>query len=190
MVCAIALVMVVAIFSGKLPSGTYDIYTGSISAPKGASIWDSGLQIGDKLETINGCKINNVYTIVTIVKNSAKSNGIVSQKVIDENFAKLKGLNPALNKDEIIPQDLSIRLPEDLSVDVITMDKFAAKGAKYFKKEGIKLEPRIRELKKTIGDKTVYTSNGEYTLCLSVKSAVTKLHLCLVMAEITRFCLI
>ena len=163
-VCAIALVMVVAIFSGKLPSGTYDIYTGSISAPKGASIWDSGLQIGDKLETINGCKINNVYTIVTIVKNSAKSNGIVSQKVIDENFAKLKGLNPALNKDEIIPQDLSIRLPEDLSVDVITMDKFAAKGAKYFKKEGIKLEPRIRELKKTIGDKTVYTSNGEYTL--------------------------
>ena len=162
--CAIALVMFVAIFAKQLPSGNYDIYTGSISAPKDASIWNSGLQIGDKLETINGCKINNIYTIVTITKNSAKDNGIVSQKTVDENFAKIKSLNPALAKDEIIPKDCSIRLPEDPAVDIVTMDKFAARGAKYFKKEGFKLDEKLKKLGEEIGEKTVYTSDGTFTI--------------------------
>lgn len=163
-VCAIALVMLVAIVSRQLPSGQYEIYTGSISAPKDASIWDSGLQVGDRLYSINGCKINNVYTIVTIVKNSAKSNGIVSQKVIDENYVKLKGLNPAFDKDEIIPEGLSVRLPEEPSADIITMDKYMAKGAKYFKKDGFALNPEIKTLKKTMGEKSYYKSDGKHTL--------------------------
>ena len=39
-ICAIALVMLVAIVSHKLPSGNYEIYAGEISAPQNASIWD------------------------------------------------------------------------------------------------------------------------------------------------------
>ena len=163
-ICAIALVMFVAIVAKQLPSGNYDIYTGSISAPKDASIWASGLQVGDKLDTINGCKINNIYTIVTITKNSAKDNGIVSQKTVDENYKKLKGLNPALGKDEIIPKDYSIRLPEKPAADIITMDKFAARGAKYFKKEGFKLDAKLKKLKEETENKTVYTADGETTM--------------------------
>ena len=163
-ICAIVLVMFVAAWAKQLPSGNYDIYTGSISAPKEASIWTSGLEIGDKLESINGCKINNIYTIVTIVKNSAKNNGTVSQKTIDKNYELLKGLNPALEKDEVIPKDYSIRLPEKPAADIITMVKYAAKGAKYFKKEGITIKPEIKELKKNIANKTVYTSDGNHTL--------------------------
>lgn len=162
--CAIVLVMCVAIWSKQLPSGNYEIYTGSISAPKSASIWNSGLQIGDRLYSINNCEINNVYTIVTIVKNSAKNNGVVSQKTIDENYLSLKGLNPALEKDEIIPKNLSVRLVSKPVADVITMDKYAAKGAKYFKKEGIALDDKIKTLKQEIFEKNVYISNGEYTL--------------------------
>ena len=162
--CAIALVMFVAFWTKQLPSGNYEIFTGSISAPKDASIWDSGLQVGDRLYSINDCKINNIYTIVTIAKNSAKNNGVVSQKVIDENYDKLKALNPALEKDELIPEDLYIRLPKEPSADVITMDKYMAKGAKYFKKEGITLSKEIKELKNEIGEKTAYKSNGKHTI--------------------------
>jgi hypothetical protein len=147
-----------------LPSGDYEIYTDSISAPKEASIWESGLQIGDRILYANDCKINNIYSLVTIVKNSAKGNGIISQEVVDENYSMLKGLNPALEKDEIIPKDLSIRLPHNPKADVITMDKYAAKGAKYFKKEGFKLDDSLKNLKKEVDGKTVYISNGSHTL--------------------------
>lgn len=163
-ICAIALVIFVALWTKHLPSGNYEIYTGGINAPKNASIWNSGLQVGDRILSANGCDINNIYSFVTIVKNSAKDNGIVSQETIDKNYNMLKGLNPGLEKDEIIPNELSIRLPENPAADEITMDKYAAKGAKYFKNEGIKIDNNIKALKKEINGKTVYTSSGKYTL--------------------------
>ena len=95
-ICAIALVIVVAIISHKLPSGNYEIYAGEIVAPKGASILTSGLEKGDRILKANGCDINNAYSLITIVKNSAKNNGIVSIQTIDENFSKLKDLNHEL----------------------------------------------------------------------------------------------
>ena len=163
-ICALALVMFVATWTKQLPSGDYEIYTGSISAPQDASIWESGLQIGDRILSVNNCKINNIYSLVTIVKNSAKGNGIISQEVVDKNYLMLKGLNPALEKDEVIPKDLSIRLPIQPEADVITMDKYAAKGAKYFKKEGFKLNEELLSLKREIDGKKVYISNGNHTL--------------------------
>lgn len=175
-ICALVLVMFVAMWTKQLPSGNYEIYTGSISAPQGASIWDSGLQIGDRILDVNGCAINNIYSLVTIVKNSAKSNGVISQQTIDKNYELLKGLNPGLEKNEIIPDDLSIRLPEKPVADVITMDKYAAKGAKYFKKEGVKLDANLNNLKKTVDGKTVYTSDGKYTLFDVAKAVSDGVH--------------
>ena len=162
--CAIALVIFVAIVSGKLPSGNYEVFAGDISAPKEASIWQSGLQKGDKIIKANGCDINNVYSFVTIVKNSAKNNGIIKSEIVEANLTRLKELNPGLVRDEIIPQNLAIRLPEKLSEDTITMDKFAAKGAKYFKLEGNKIDENLLPLVKTVEGKTVYISDGNYTL--------------------------
>ena len=163
-ICALFLVIFVATWTKQLPSGEYEIYTGSISAPKEASIWKSGLQVGDRILKANNCKIENVYSFITIVKNSAKSNGIISQESIDNNFLKLKALNPGLEKDELIPENLSIRLPNNPHTDLITMDKYAAKGAKYFKKTGLKIDENLINLKEEISNKTVYTSNGKYTL--------------------------
>ena len=47
--------MLVAIVSHKLPSGNYEIFAGDISAPKEASIWQSGLEKGDRILKANGC---------------------------------------------------------------------------------------------------------------------------------------
>ena len=163
-ICAVALVMFVAIVSHKLPSGNYEIYATQINAPKTASIWQSGLREGDRILKANGCDINNAYSLITIVKNSAKSNGIVSEKTVNENYDKLKDLNPGLSKDEIIPEGIAIRLPEKVSRDIITMDKYALKGAKYFKKEGITVESNLDNLRKEIEGKKTYTSDGKYTM--------------------------
>lgn len=162
--CAILLVILVATWTKKLPSGDYEIYTSSISAPKNASIWKSGLQVGDRILKANDCEIKNVYSLVTIVQNSAKGNGIISQETVNKNYNAIKALNPGLEKDEVIPTDLSVRLPEKPYSDTITMDKYAAKGAKYFKKEGFKLDENLKSLKKEIDGKTVYISNGKYNI--------------------------
>ena len=175
-ICAIVLVMIVAAWTKQLPSGDYEIYTGSISAPQGASIWDSGLQIGDRIYSANDCKINNVYSLVTIVQNSAKGNGTISQATVDKNYNELKALNPALEKDEIIPAGISIRLPKHPEADVITMDKYAAKGAKYFKKEGFKLDEKLKTLKKELDGKTVYISDGKYSLYEVAKAISDGVH--------------
>ena len=162
--CAIALVMFVAIYTGKLPSGNYEVYANDISAPKGASIWASGLQKGDRILKANDCEINNVYSLVTIVKNSAKNNGMITEETVEENYTQLKNLNPGLSKDEEIPNGLAVRLPKKLSQEVITMDKYAAKGAKYFKPKGEKIDESLSELVKQIEGKSVYVSDGKYTL--------------------------
>jgi len=163
-ICAIALVMVVAIFSGKLPSGNYEVYVDEISAPKEATIWQSGLQKGDKIIKANGCDINNAYALVTIVKNSAKNNGFIAPEIVEENYVKLKNLNPGFVKDEEIPSKLAIRLPENVSKEIVTMDKYAAKGAKYFKQKGEKIDERLIELAHNLVGKTVYISDGKYSL--------------------------
>lgn len=176
-ICAIALVIVVAIISHKLPSGNYEIYAGEIVAPKGASILTSGLEKGDRILKANGCDINNAYSLITIVKNSAKNNGVISIQTIDENFSKLKDLNPGLSKDEIMPEGIAIRLPQELSKDVITMDKYALKGAKYFKRENsITLDENIKALEKDLSGKTVYTSDGKYTMYDVAKALSNGVH--------------
>ncbi|MCQ2754566.1 MAG: RIP metalloprotease RseP [bacterium] len=163
-ICAIVLVMFVALYTGQLPSGNYEISVADIVAPKTAPIWNSGLQKGDLIYSINGCEIHNSYALKTIIQNSAKSNGKVTEDTIEKNYNKLKALNPGLVKDEIIPKNVSLRLPKEPERDVITMDKYAAKGAKYFKKEGITVDEKLNTLKEQVSDKTVYTSSGEYTL--------------------------
>ena len=163
-ICAIALVILVASVSGKLPSGNYEIFAGGITAPKGASIWNSGLEAGDRILEVNGCKINNLYSFMTIVKNSAKNNGIIKVQTIDENYKRLKELNPGLERNEVIPTGIAIRLPLEVQKDTITMDKYAAKGAKYFKNEGIKIDSKIENLQKELENKTVYTSDGKYSM--------------------------
>ncbi len=56
------LVLFVAAYSKHLPSGNYEIYAGEISAPKGASIWDSGIKTGDRILKANGTDVNNAYS--------------------------------------------------------------------------------------------------------------------------------
>ena len=176
-ICAIALVILVATVSHKLPSGNYEIFANTINAPKGASILTSGLKEGDRILKANGCEINNAYSLVTIIKNSANKNGIISIKTIDENFDKLKDLNPGLSKDEIIPEGIAIRLPQELSSDIITMDKYALKGAKYFKRENsITLDENIKTLENDLNGKTVYTSDGKYTMYDVAKALSNGVH--------------
>ena len=168
-ICALALVMFVALWTKQLPSGNYKVFVADINSTINSSIVNSGLQINDRIIRANDTDINNIYSFVTIVKNSAKSHGMTTQETIDKNYTLLKGLNPGLEKKELIPINLSVRLPRELPhADIIKMDKYAAKGAKYFKRGEktnlVKLNDKLKKLRDDIDGKTVYVSDGTCTL--------------------------
>ena len=167
-ICALALVMFVAICTKQLPSGDYKVYIADISAASNASIAESGLKIDDQVLEVNGTKVNNIYSLVTIVKNSKKNIDLVTKESVEKNFNLLKGLNPAFEKNETIDKGLSVRLPENYYMDEFSMDKYAAKGAKIFDLNNmnhiVKLDDRLKKLRDEIEGRAVYTSDGSYSL--------------------------
>ena len=56
------------------------------------------------------------------------------------------------------------------------MDKYALKGAKYYKNEGIKLDDNLKGLDKALEGKTVYTSDGKYSMYDVAKAISNGVH--------------
>ena len=52
-VTAFLLVFLSALIWKHLPSGSYDIVIGQIVAPKDASVWQSGIKIGDRIVSVS-----------------------------------------------------------------------------------------------------------------------------------------
>ncbi len=164
--CAVILVFITATLWGHLPSGNYDIYAKKIVAPDDYSVWQSGLEEGDRFYKINGQKVDNVYSFLTYIKMSKGYDGKTTQLLIDETYKLLKELNPGLEKDEIIPVDVNVRLPETIYEHSIILDKYESKGAKYPKDTQIKISDNAVKLRDGLRkeNKNYYSSNGQYTL--------------------------
>lgn len=166
-ICAFFLVLFSALVWNYLPSGEYDVKIVQIVAPKEASVWKSGLQTGDRLVTINGEKISNPQALLSIIQLSKAQDSMVTREMVENNFVRLKKLNPALSKNEVIPPDVVIRLPEFMSEKPVFLGKSVALGIKPYKDNQYKLSSDIVKLRDSIGDlqrSTYYASTGHFTM--------------------------
>jgi len=166
-ICAFFLVLFSALCWHHLPSGAYDVSVAQIVAPKDASVWKSGLRTGDKIISVNNTKITSTSVLLAIVQLSKGKDGLVDPDFVQSNLARLKRLNPGLTKDEVIPADVAIRLPEFLSEKPVSLDEHVARGIKPYKDNQYKLSSRVIKLRDTLGNlqnQTYYVSNGNYTL--------------------------
>ena len=167
-ICAFFLVLFSALVWKYLPSGVYNIEIGKIVAPKDASVWASGLKVGDKIVSVNGTKITNTYSLLNIVQLSKTRDDLVDMNIVEKNYQDIKNLNPALEKNEIIPPDVGVRLPEKITNEKpIILDSKTAMGITKYEDNQVKLEDRIiklrNELIKTTNNQ-YYVSTGEYSL--------------------------
>lgn len=164
--CAFVLVFITALFWGHLPSGNYELYAKKIVAPKDFSVWQSGLQEGDRFIKVNGQDINNAYSFLTYIKMSKAFDGKTTQELIDRYYEELKSLNPALEKDEIIPSGVNVRFPDAICENSIHLDKYEARGAKYPEDTQIKLSEKAIKLRDLINknEQRYFTSDGNYSL--------------------------
>lgn len=165
-VCAFAFVFLTAAVWGHLPSGKYQIYVNDIVAAKNVSetIWQSGIKKHDEIYSINGEKINNTFSLLKFVQLSKSYDGKVQETFVVENLIELKNLNTALLKDEVIPSGVAVKLPERKLEPPVKIDSKVLKGLKQYKDSSSYLSASQKKLRDELIDKSVYVSNGKYTL--------------------------
>jgi len=164
LLAAFVFVFLAAAIWGHLPSGTYQTYVKKIVAPKEASIQTSGMKEGDKIIEINGSPINKEYSIYMYAQNSKSDDGKVSEQKVKENYDNLKKINVAFTKDEIIPKDVLIKLPQRVEEDPIKLSENVLKGVEIYKDNEVKLTPKEVALRDKIEGKTFIISDGTLTL--------------------------
>lgn len=167
-ICAFAFVFLTAALWGHMPSGKYDIYVNDIVAPKSVStpenIWQSGIQKKDKIVEINDSKIDNTYALLKFIQLSKTDDGKIDISAAINNFIELKKLNPALLKDEIIPEGVAIQLPPSKLENFVSIDSKVLKGMKKYKNSWVSLTMPQQRLRDELKGKLVYVSDGKYSL--------------------------
>lgn len=163
-VCAFVLVLLTAFLWGHMPSGKYDIYVKNIVADKSQSVWQSGLQKGDKILSVNGAKADNASTLTMFAQLSKADDGKVDAMLVEKNIETLSKLNVAFKRKEIIPQGATIRLPEKTNEPAITLSDKMLKGLEKYKDNQTAISDKQKKLRDEIKDKHYYTSDGTVTL--------------------------
>lgn len=163
-VAAFVIVFITAAIWGHLPSDKYDVYITKIIADKNASVWNSGLQPGDKVIEINGSKVDTDFALPLFARYSKKFDGKADEILINKNYEKLKKLNPAFTRDEIIPKDVTVKLPDFTPESPVLLTQNQLKGLERYKDNQIDLNEKQIKLRDEIQNRKFYTSNGEVTL--------------------------
>ena len=163
-VCAFVFVVLTAAIWGQMPSGKYDVFVKDIVAPKEESIWTSGMEKGDKIIEVNGSKITTPTAIVTLVQLSKKNDTKVFETSVNDNYNRLKSLNPAFTRDEVIPKDVIIKLPESVPEPMLQLNDNILIGLEKFKDPRLTLNSQQTSLRDKIAGKSMIISDGTLTL--------------------------
>lgn len=163
-ITAFLLVFITAVVWGKLPSGQYDVYINKIAAAKGESVWQSGLQNGDRVVKINGSNINSSYALTLYAQNSKPYDGKVDSEFVQSNLENLKKLNPKIKENEAIKILTVVALPDIKSEPALKIDDETLKGYKLYKDTQVLLAENQKKLRDSIKGKNTYVANGKTTL--------------------------
>lgn len=162
-ITAFLLVFLVAAVWGKLPSGQQEVFVGKIAAEKGASVLTSGMQNGDKIVKINGSDINSTYALTVYAKNSSANDGKVNNKLVEQNFEKLRAANPNINEQENIPAGTTIKLIERTPEPEAKIDNDTLIGITEYKSGEIPLTKEQIKLRDSLKDNTI-VADGSFSL--------------------------
>jgi len=163
--CAAVLVLFTAFVWGKLPSSEFEVYVTKIVAPKGASVYDSGLQTGDRIISINGSKIIHPIQVNLFAQASKPFDGKISQKLYEKKLKELQKLNPEIKPENAIPALKTIVLPKTEDEQRVILSKTELLGIKSKEDNStINLTDTQKTLRDSIYGKKTFKSDGKITL--------------------------
>ena len=163
-ITAFFLVFITSLVWGKLPSENYQVYVNKIAAEKGASVWDSGMQAGDRIIKINGSDIKSSYALTLYAQNSKPYDGKVDEEFVKTNLDKLKKLNPSLKEDGAIDASSEVKLPLVQSEPQLKIDDKTLKGYKLYRDSQVSLSEQQVKLRDSLKETNIYVADGNSTL--------------------------
>lgn len=163
-ICAFVLVLLTAFMWHNIPSGKFDIYVNDIVAPKEASVWTSGIQKGDKIQEINGSVIDTKYGLNLYALYSASYDGKVNPELVEKNYDRIKRLNHAFPRDEIIDKGLIVKLPNTDNEGKVFLNKNILNATALYKNKEVKISEKQIELREKIKNKTYIEGDGTFSL--------------------------
>lgn len=163
-ICAFFLVLLTASLWHNMPSGKFDTYVNDITAPKEASVWNSGIQKGDKILEVNGSLIDTKYGLNLYAMYSASFDGKAPQTNAEQNYENLKKINPAYKRDEIIPENVVVKLSKPIEESSVKLSKNVLNVVELYKDTDVKLSEKQIELTSKIQNKSYIESDGTFTL--------------------------
>ena len=95
---------------------------------------------------------------------SKTDDGKIDESAALNNFIELKNFNPALLKDEVVPKDVAVQLPQQKLEEAVKIEDKVLKGMKKYKNSWTSLTKSQEKLRDELKGKSVYVSDGKYTL--------------------------
>mgnify|MGYP004642067995 FL=1 len=164
-ICAYVLVLMTACLWHNMPSEKFETYIGDITAPKEASVWNSGAQKGDKIIEINGSKIDSKYAVQLFAIYSASFDGKTSDSIVENNYKSLKAINPAFNEDEVIDEGLVVKIPNNLEKEKrVELNKNILNTVELYKPQEVKLSEKQIKLRDELKGKSFVETDGTFSL--------------------------
>lgn len=163
-VCALVLVFLTAILWGHMPSGKYDVFVKGFSEAKQEVLQAAGMQKGDKIIKINGMPVNLSSSLIMTSQLSKAYDGKADETFINRNYYELKKLNPAFTREEIIPKDVTVKLPGLKHEPAVVLSEKVMAGMEKYKDNQLSLNDKQKTLRDNIKDKKFIISDGAATL--------------------------
>lgn len=163
-ICAFVLVLLTACLWHNMPSGKFDTYVSKITAPKEASVWQSGMQEGDKIIEINGSPADTKYALNLYAMYSASFDGKTDKELVEKNYTNLKKINQAFPREEIIEKGLIVKLPKAIQEEKVILNKNILNAVELYKTDEVKLSDAQIKLRDEIKDKNYLEADGTYSL--------------------------
>ena len=113
---------------------------------------------------VNGSDIDTSYGLLAYAQLSQKYDGKVDEEFIEENYENLKKLNPAYQKDELIPEDVLIQIPVQKPEKAVSLTKNMLKGFQKYEDKQVTLNEVQKSLRDKIAGKPYIISDGTLTL--------------------------
>lgn len=163
-ICAFIIVYLAAFHWGYMPAGKYDVYVNNIVAEKTAPIWQSGMKKGDKIVSLNGTKITNTNSLLTIINLSKSNDSYYNKNLADKYLLQLKEINFVFTEDEVIPKGVTVKLPEREAEPSIGLQKEEEVGIVKPENNDEKLTEVQAKIRDSLTNDKYITGNEQFTL--------------------------
>ncbi len=162
-IIAYIIVLMVAGFSGNLPTNKYNLYVEELQKGKNFAAQKVGLGPEDKIISANGKKIDSIYKFVGTAKRSKEFNGYITYQRHEEMVDKILELNPGLANGEI-PAGTVVALPKTSPEKPVDVPKDIFSTYQEYKPQGKYLSKEEKQLRGMLRDKETFISEGNVTV--------------------------